>query len=169
MNYHKLGFTAAMILITSLATGCSLRLSTGTVQTTDTYSLWEGRLDRLPFLVHFPNGKLEEFDDHGNAWPDANPGSDDSSARRVEIYTGGLQRAMSLCGSPSTSAPLSGEANGANVVSVLCDGSRPVVSFSDRVRPRVIADTRSYIPRVRHLLLEGIWESVAQEPEPLHE
>lgn len=166
---HKLYATAAMILITGLLTGCGLSLSTGTVQTSDTYSLWEARLDHMPFLVHFPDGKLEAFDDDGRAWPDASQGLDDSSTRRVEVYVGGLPGAVSLCGGPSINAPRGGEANGANVVSVLCDRSRTVVSFSDRVRPRVVAATRSYIPHVRHLLLEGIWESVAQEPEPLHE
>lgn len=170
LAYQTFRRALTIVLVTGLATGCGLRLSTSTVQPSDTYGLWEDRLDRMPFLFHFPDGHIEAFDDHGGALTEAGDTSGVDSGRRVEVYIGGFpSSAGSLCGAPVVHLSPGTEPGGANVVSALCDRSRTVVSFSDHVRPRVLAATRSYVPRVRHLLLEGIWESVAQEPEPLHE
>lgn len=166
-TYRSLRHALTLIAVTGLSVGCSVISQTRTVQASDTYQRWAGQMDHIPFLFHLPDGQLEAFDDHGNTW--AAPGSEveANDADRVEVYVGNFSGlSPSLCaGKPHEQAPAANVA-GINVVSALCDRSRTVVSFGDRARPRVLAARKAYIARTRHLLLNGIWKSVAQEPDP---
>lgn len=159
----------AILLFSSLAAGCGLRLQTKTVQTNDTYERWDLRMKTMPFVFHDNNGHIEVFDDRGKRWPGPTDGLDESNMDHVDVYIGRFGKSYpSLCAAKPSPPPTASHAD-ADVVAALCDRGRTVVSFTDQVRDRVIAAKTEYVPRVRHLLLEGIFESTAQEPEPLHE
>jgi hypothetical protein len=164
--YCKLGHALAAIAITGLSVGCTVMTDTKTVQTSDTYQLWSARMDRMPFLFHLPDGQLEAFDDHGHAWSETASQVEASDADRVEVYIGSFSTLpTSLCEGKTQLASTS-SAPTANVVSALCDRSRTVVSFGDQARSKVLAARETYIAHTRYLLLNGIWKSVAQEPDP---
>jgi hypothetical protein len=165
--YRKLGYALAAIAITGLSVGCTVMTETKTVETSDTYQLWSARMDRMPFLFHLPDGQLEAFDDRGHAWSEPASQVEASDADRVEVYVGSFSGLpTSLCEGKTQLSSTSATAPTANVVSALCDRSRTVVSFSDQARSRLLTARTSYIARTRHLLLNGIWKSVAQEPDP---
>jgi len=165
--YRKLGHALAAIAITGLSVGCTVMTETRTVETSDTYQLWSDRMDRMPFLFHLPDGQLEAFDDHGHAWNAAASQVEASDTDRVEVYLGSFSGLpTSLCEGKTQLSSTSATTPNANVVSALCDRSRTVVSFSDRARSKVLAARETYIAHTRHLLLNGIWKSVAQEPDP---
>ncbi len=156
-------------LATALSAGCAAHLQTRTVQDGDTYDLWAARMEHMPFVFHEPDGHVDVYDASGNTWKGPTNGLQDGSADRVEVYEGHYAAATGTMCTPSTTALTAGRAAGsANVVAAICNRGRTVVSFSDKVRARVLDTKTEYVPRVRHLLLEGIWESVAQEPAPLH-
>lgn len=159
--------TLVVIVSTGLSVGCSAITETRTVESADTYARWSQTMDHIPFVFHLADGRLEAFDDHGGPW--AFPGAqvEASDADRVEVYVGHFSGPSdSLCAvKPDASLPAP-DAKGANVVSALCDKSRTVVSFSDNAKPRVLASRKGYVAHVRYLLLNGIWKSVAQEPDP---
>jgi hypothetical protein len=150
-----------------MAAGCSAITETETVEAADTYQRWSAQMDHIPFLFHLPGGQVEAFDIHGRAWTETGSQAEARDADRVEVYIGSFPGpSASLCeGKPAASA-LPADTSKANVVSALCDRARTVVSFSDQARPRVLAARPTYIARTRHLLLNGIWRSVAQEPDP---
>lgn len=162
----RLGIVA---LVAALSAGCAAHLQTRTVQSGDTYDLWAARMEHMPFVFHEPDGHVDVYDAGGNAWTGSTNGLQDGSAARVEVYEGRFAAPTGTMCTPSAPALKAGSTSGnANVVAAICDRDRTVVSFSDKVRPRVLGAKTEYVPRVRHLLLEGIWESVAQEPAPLH-
>ncbi|WP_448102596.1 hypothetical protein [Luteibacter jiangsuensis] len=166
---HRKPCLGIMLLVTALSTGCAAHLQTRTVQDGDTYDLWAARMEHMPFVFHEPDGKVDVYDASGNAWKGSTNGLQDGSADRVEVYEGQFAGPTGTMCTPSAPALTAGSAAGrANVVAAICDRGRTVVSFSDKVRTRVLDTKTEYVPRVRHLLLEGIWESVAQEPAPLH-
>ncbi|NII56218.1 hypothetical protein [Luteibacter sp. SG786] len=166
---HRKPCIGIMLLVAALSTGCAAHLQTRTVQDGDTYDLWAARMEHMPFVFHEPDGHVDVYDVRGNAWTGPTNGLKDGSADRVEVYEGHFAAATGTMCMPSASALAAGNAAGsANVVAAICDRGRTVVSFSDKVRARVLDTKTEYVPRVRHLLLEGIWESVAQEPAPLH-
>jgi predicted ABC-class ATPase len=165
--YRTLRHALVIMATTGLSVGCSAITQTTTVEASDTYQHWSDKMDHMPFLFHLPDGRTEAFDDHGKAWADAGSHVETSGADRVEVYVGNFPGPSdTLCAVRPKAQPAGATANDANVVSALCDQSRTVVSFSDHVRPRVLAATGDYVGRVRHLLLNGIWKSVAQEPDP---
>ena len=156
-----------VIASTGLSVGCSAITETRTVESADTYVRWSQTMDHIPFVFHLADGRLEAFDDHGGPW--ASPGAqvEASDVDRVEVYVGHFAGPSdSLCAGQPQASLLATDAAGENVVSALCDKSRTVVAFSDHARPRVLAARKSYVAHVRHLLLNGIWKSVAQEPDP---
>lgn len=166
-TYRALRHALVIIVSTGLSVGCSVVTETRTVEMSDTYQHWSDRMDHIPFLFHFADGHLEAFDDHGKTWEDAGSKVEASGTDRVEVYVGNFTGPSdSLCTGEPKRQPVAADAVGANVVSALCDQARTVVSFSDHARPRVLAARKSYIARTRHLLLNGIWKSVAQEPDP---
>jgi len=166
---HRKPCLAVMLLVTALSTGCAAHLQTRTVQDGDTYDLWAARMEHMPFVFHEPDGHVDVYDASGNAWMGSTEGLKDGSGDRVEVYEGHFTAAtFSMCTPPAPALTAGNAAGPANVVAAICDRSRTVVSFSDKVRTRVLDTKTEYVPRVRHLLLEGIWESVAQEPAPLH-
>lgn len=159
--------TMTMIAVTGLAAGCSAITETRTVETADTYQRWSTQMDHIPFLFHLPDGRLEAFDDHGKAWSEAGSQVEAGDANRVEVYVGKFPGpSASLCEDEPRPPASSVDASKANVVSALCDHSRTVVSFSDLARPKALAARTAYIAHTRYLLLNGIWKSVAQEPDP---
>jgi hypothetical protein len=159
----------AILLFSSLAAGCGLHLQTKSVQTNDTYERWDARMETMPFVFHDTDGHIEVFDDHGKRWSGPTYGLDEGGMDHVEVYIGSFGKSYpSLCAAKSPPPPTVSDAD-ANVIAALCDRNRTVVSFTDQVRDRVITAKTGYVPRVRHLLLEGIFESAAQEPQPLHE
>lgn len=157
-----------VIALAALASGCSAITTTETVKASDTYDVWSSRMDHMPFLFHFPGGLVEVFDDHGDVLAGMSESKDPESGNRVDIYVDERPSAsMSLC-DPMADEHLSTiDPKGPNVVSALCENTRSVVSFTDHARPRVLAARSSYVARARHLLLDGIWTSVAQTPDPL--
>jgi hypothetical protein len=162
-SLRRLGMAA---LMAGLSAGCAAHLQTRTVQSSDTYDLWASRLEHMPFVFHLADGHADVYDVHGRPWTGPTDGLQDGHTQRVEVYVGTLGAPSAAMCSPLP--PGSTGASEANVVAAICDRSRTVVSFSDHVRDRVLASKTEYVPRVRHMLLEGIWESVAQEPAPLH-
>lgn len=157
-------YRGCLILVaTVLATGCSLHLQTRTVRSDDTYERWDARMQAMPFVFHDASGREDVFAADGKPWDGPAPRLDGMD--HVEVYVGNFDRPYpaSCTSAPPPAAPGHGDAN---VVAVLCDGARTVVSYGDEVLDRVLAAKPRYLPRVRHLLLEGIFESVAQEPEP---
>ncbi len=169
MSRRNLCRIGPMILVTALSAGCAAHLQTKTVQTSDTYDLWASRMQSMPFVIHQKDGQIALVDVHGDPWRGSTEGLQDGSAQRVEVYEGAFAApSATMCKAPMA-PPRSGiTASSDNVVAAICDRDRTVVSFSDTIRPRVLGSKTEYVSRVRHLLLEGIWESVAQEPEPLH-
>ncbi|MGA7437113.1 MAG: hypothetical protein WBW32_03170 [Luteibacter sp.] len=121
----------------------------------------------MPFVFHHSDGHVVVYDVHGDAWKGSTGGLADANVQRVEVFEG----TRASAGAPLCT-PAAADTNPANtgtgVVAALCDRGRLVVSFTDTPRDRVVAVKTTYVPHVRHLLLEGIWESVAQEPAPLH-
>jgi hypothetical protein len=165
--YRTLRHALVIIASTGLSVGCTAVTQTRTVETSDTYQHWSEKMDHMPFLFHLPDGRTEAFDDHGKAWADAGSHIEASGADRVEVYIGNFSGPSdTLCAVQPKAQLSNASADDANVLSALCDHSRTVVSFSDHARPRVLAATDNYVGRVRHLLLNGIWKSVAQEPDP---
>jgi len=162
-----LRYALVIVVSTGLSVGCSAITQTSTVEASDTYLHWSEQMDHMPFLFHLPDGRMEAFDDHGKVWADAGGHVEASGSDRVEVYVGNVPGPSdALCAVGPKGRPPSANADAANVVSALCDHSRTVVSFRDHARPRVLAATGDYVGRVRHLLLNGIWKSVAQEPDP---
>lgn len=152
-----------MLVASVLATGCSLHLQTRTVRSDDTYERWDARMQAMPFVFHDASGREEVFGADGKPWH--GPARRFDGMAHVEVYVGSFGRPyQATC--TSVPPPAASGHGDANVVAVLCDGTRPVVSYGDDVLDRVLAARPGYLPRVRHLLLEGIFESVAQEPEP---
>jgi hypothetical protein len=156
-----------IVLVAGLSAGCAANLETKTVQGSDTYQKWDAQMNQMPFNFHYPDGHIESFDVHGNVWP-VPLGLSKPAGERVEVYFGHFPRLPpTMC---SSHLNLSGPAidqTTPNVVASICDHDRVVVSFRDHVRPRVLVEKSEYVSRVRHVLLEGIWESAAQEPDPL--
>lgn len=159
-HFHR---AILVLAVATLGAGCSAHLQTRTVQLSDTYDLWAARLEHMPFVFHHPNGAVEAYDVHGTAW------KGDIDTRRVEVFEG-IDGALptALCTTPDSTGTASQHVGTGEVTAAICDRQRTVVSFNESVRERVLASKPTYVPRVRHLLLEGIWESVAQEPAPLH-
>ncbi|UPG96088.1 hypothetical protein [Luteibacter aegosomatissinici] len=158
-----------LVGVAALATGCAAHLQTRTVQPSDTYDAWATRMETMPFVFHRAGGPTEVYDVHGHAWSGAQGSADAADGQRVDIYVGGLSTpATSLCSATGSAAASGTGVDDTRVTAAICDHQRTVVSFDEHVRARVLATKPAYVPRVRHLLLEGIWESVAQEPEPLH-
>ncbi|WP_156108679.1 MULTISPECIES: hypothetical protein [Luteibacter] len=154
-----------LFLATSGLTGCAAVTETGTVKANDTYDLWDKRMDHIPFVIHDANGNAAAFDSRGDVFNEPVADVEAERGRRVEIWVGHFSGPVkTLCAGAPASVP---NDKGPTVVSALCDRDRSVVSFSDRARERVIAARPGYIARTRKLLLDGIWESVAQEPDPL--
>lgn len=152
-----------VLAIAALGSGCAAHLQTKTVQASDTYDLWATRMARMPFVFHHADGTVDTYDVLGHAWTGG------VEAARVEVYEGALPATSTgLCTAPGQAPSAHANAAGPDVSAALCDSQRTVVSFSEKVRERVLAAKPTYVPHVRHLLLEGIWESVAQEPAPLH-
>lgn len=169
MSRRNLCRLGTMIFITALSAGCAAHLQTKTVQTSDTYDLWASRMQTMPFVIHRQDGHTELVDVHGDPWHGATTGLQDGSAQRVEVYEGAFAAPSAAMCKPPMALPHGGNtASSDNVVAAICDQGRTVVSFSDKLRSRVLGNNSEYVSRVRHLLLEGIWESVAQEPAPLH-
>lgn len=155
----------ALLVVISMMAGCGARTEIRTVQDNDTYSFWNKKMDHIPFVFHYPDGRLEAFDDHGQVFSQPAAALEAERGDRVEIYVGHFDGPVkSLCYSSPDAAPTS---KGPTVVSALCDHERSVVSFSDHARDRVLAAKSLYVARTRSLLLNGIWESPAQEPNQL--
>ncbi|SDG01553.1 MULTISPECIES: hypothetical protein [Rhodanobacteraceae] len=155
----------AVFLVMSVLTGCAAVTETSTVKEKDTYDLWDKRMDHIPFVFHDADGAVTAFDNRGDIFSKAATAVEAERGRRVEIWVGHFSGPLkTLCSGAPASVP---DAKGPTVVSALCDRDRSVVSFADRARERVIATRPVYIARARKLLLNGIWESVAQEPDPL--
>lgn len=158
----------AIVAMVGLSAGCSAIIHNGTVLTTDTYDLWSDRVDHIPYVFHFADGHVEAYDDQGNAWTDAERRLQAYPGARVEVYVDGARTpSAALCDKPATVALAATTTGKPNVVSVLCDNTRTVVSFTDHVKPGALAARKAYISRVRRLLLDGIWACDPDQPEPL--
>ncbi len=155
----------AAIVVACLVSGCAAVTETGTVKDKDHYDLWDKRMAHMPFVFHYADGAKAAFDARGDVFKESATAVEAERGQRVEIWVGHFTGPLkTLC----TSAPVSASSeSGPTVVSALCDHDRSVISFSDRARDRVIAARPLYIARVRKLILNGIWESAAQEPDPL--
>lgn len=163
MRSTRLHLAGMVLALAALGAGCSAHLQTRTVQASDTYDLWSARMEHMPFVFHHGNGTVDAYDAHGNAW------TGDEGTQRVEVYEGGTAGSTrALCTDAHNVPTAPGSPTGDSISAALCDRRRTVVSFNDTVRARELAAKAAYVARVRHLLLEGIWESVAQEPAPLH-
>lgn len=168
-RYRTVRNALALILITGLSVGCSTITQTSTVKESDNYVHWAKRIDHIPFLFHYPDGHVEVLDSKGNSWPSNVVQAEAHSADRVEIYVGNFSgSAATLCAETSAYEPATIDSTDRNVVSALCDRSRTVVSLTEHRRPEVLATKATYLSRVRRLLLNCIWESPAQQPEPFY-
>jgi hypothetical protein len=151
----------ALLALTTVIAGCGVSTEIRTVQDGDTYSRWYREMDRIPFLFHYPDGRLEAFNDHGEPLGQFAAAVEAERGDRVEIYVGHFDGpAKSLCYSTPDTLPTN---SGPTVVSALCDHERSVVSFSDHAQDQVLAAKSLYVARARSVLLNGISESPVQE------
>ena len=118
-----------------------------------------------PFVFHEADGRVEVLDAEGNRWSRPSKDLPVSDGDHVEIYVGRFDKpSQDICRTPPVIPQV--VHGDTNLIAALCDRDRTVVSYGDRVMDRELAMKSHYLPRVRHLLLEGIFESVAQEPAP---
>ncbi len=154
----------ALLTLSTLVGGCATRLETQTVRDEDTYSVWWSRTQQVPFVFHYPDGRLEAYDGKGARYSKAAALIEAEHDDRVEIYLGRFDGPeKTLC----YSAPdASTNERGPTVLAALCDHQRSVVSLSNRARGSVLAAAKGpYIAWTRRKLLNGIFQSAAQEPD----
>ncbi|UPG96094.1 hypothetical protein [Luteibacter aegosomatissinici] len=151
------------LAITSLASACSAVIRTE-AQATDTYDHWNGQMDHIPFLVHYPDGRLVETDRSGH--PLAGP-SATTAPDRVEVYVGTFPGPnATLCEEPPTAEQRALHPKAPDVVAALCDHTRTVVYFSDKAGSGSLADTGSYVVRVDKLVRKALGGGDPGAPDP---
>lgn len=154
---------------TCLATGCSTVIRTH-AQPGDTYAQWRPRLDGLPYVIHYPDGRRVVTDHNGQPWPGSAPGQL-ASAGRVEVFMSGApaSRTTDPCTSSPTRTGKPTDDAGRGITAALCDGARTVVTLSTTPATSRLDAPGPYLARVDAWLLKGLGGLDEGEPDPFME
>lgn len=158
---------AVIIGALMMLVGCRATIDNGAVRKDDTEARWQHRLAQAPYVIH-SDGRSAAFAASGMRWPESSELAS-KQADRVEIYLNAtMDHTHPDCATSST-PDASPRMTRTSVVVVLCDAHRRVVAATDHPPPGTAVESPAYFARLRHLLMTGIWSSVAQEPPPVYD
>ncbi|MGA7437114.1 MAG: hypothetical protein WBW32_03175 [Luteibacter sp.] len=146
--------------------GCGATVDTFAVRPEDTPLRWDRAMASMPFLLHFPDGRMVAYDQDGRPWPGVHANDLSHISGHVEMFVGPFQATGSpMCSAHPTLSRVEAGARIPNLAVVLCDHERAVDAFSDTVPVTTLGAPATLTAHARQLLLEGIQDSSAQQPE----